>query len=225
MSALAVLLAVALAPQAEAGEVHGVVRSSEGGRPVAYANVEVVGRGVADWTDDAGRYELPGLPEGRWRIRVLHPNHDSLSFEVLVADGRALSLDVTLQARPGPAVDVLQDFEPFQVEYTLPALLNGDEVRALIQERFPPELERLGAAGETVLRLWLDERGQVVRGLVSRSSGYPALDSLAERLADRMRFRPAKNRDQAVRVIVLIPVIFTFPQVLPLASAPPPGGR
>lgn len=225
MSSASVLLALVLAANPATGEVHGVVRSSAGDRPVAYANVEVVGRGVSDWTDAAGRYDLPGLPEGRWRVRVVHPNHEALLFDVLVADGRALALDVTLQARAGPAREVLGDFEPFRVEYVLPALLNTDEVTELIRQHYPPELEGAEAAGETVLRLWLDERGQVVRGLVSQSSGHPALDSVAEHLADRMRFRPAKNRDQAVRVIVQIPVVFTLPEPPAVASAGPGGGR
>ena len=217
MTFLAVILALAAVPPAEPpeslalGNVRGVIRSSEQGRPVAYANIEVVGRGVSDWTDAGGEYALDDLPEGRWRIRVVHPNHDSLSFEVFVPAGRGLALDLTLRARAGPAVDALRDFEPFRVEYVLPALLNGEEVTALIGRQYPTALLDVGATGETVLRLWLDERGQVVRGLVSRSSGYPALDSVAEKVAQKMKFRPAKNRDEAVRVIVQIPVVFTAP--------------
>lgn len=209
---------VALLAQ-QPGSVHGVIRSSDGG-PVAYADVEVVGRGVADWTDAAGRYRLQDLPGGRWRIRVAHPNHDSLSLEVLVADGRDLTLDLTLRARPGPTVDALADFEPFHVEYTLPALLNAAEVTELIRAQYPPLLAAAGAGGETILRLWLDERGLVVRSLVSRSSGYPALDSVAGRVAGRMRFRPARNRDDPVRVTVHIPVFFTVPAPSEAAAGP-----
>lgn len=216
MTLLALFLAVtAAAPPAASGNVHGVIRSSEGSRPVAYANIEVLGRAVSDWTDGGGEYRLEDLPEGRWRIRVVHPNHDSMTFEVFVPAGRELALDLTLQARPGPTVDALRDFEPFRVEYTLPALLNADEVSARIVGLYPPELAERRAGGEAVLQLWLDERGQVVRSELFHSSGHQALDSLAERVADRMRFRPAKNRDQAVRVIVKIPVLFTVPEVAP----------
>ena len=220
MTLLASVLALAawLPLTPAAGNVHGFVRSSEGDRPVAYANIEVVGRGVSAWTDARGQYALGDLPAGRWRIRVVHANHDPLVLDVVVSAGRGLSLDLTLRPRPGPTVDALRDFEPFQVEYTLPALLNGDEVSTLIQGQYPVELRAVRAGGETVLRLWLDERGQVVRCLVSRSSGHAALDALAEKVAGRMRFRPAKNRDQAVRVIVQIPVHFTVSD--PPADAP-----
>ena len=203
-----------------AGLIQGVIRSSAGDRPVAYANIEVVGGGVSDWSTGTGEYALRGLPEGRWRLRVVHANHESLFLDVFLPAGRGLSLDLTLQARPGPAVDALGDFRPFRVEYTLPALLNTAEVTTLIQEQYPPELAAVEAGGETVLMLWLDERGQVVRTTVSRTSGHPALDSVAERVARQMRFRPARNRDQAVRVIVQIPVFFTVPPPLERMGEP-----
>lgn len=217
----AALALVALLPQ-QPGSVHGVIRSSDGG-PVAYANVELLDHGVADWTDAAGEYHLPDLPGGRWRILVVHPNHDSLTLDVFVPGDRGVALDLTLQARPGPAVDALADFEPFQVEYTLPALLNTEEVTALIRGQYPPDLASRGVGGETILWLWLDERGIVVRSVVSRSSGQPALDSVAGTVANRMRFRAARNRDDPVRVIVQIPVMFTIPEIAE-ETASAPGG-
>lgn len=225
-AAAALLLAGALLP-VQAGEpapaptgVEGVVRSSDGDRPIPYAHVQVIGESAADWTDGRGGYRLEGLPQGRWRIRVAHPAHDSLDLEVFVPGDRDVRLDITLDARPGPAPEPLADFEPFQVAYTLPALLNPEEITAIIQRRYPPDLVDRRIGGESVLRLWLDERGQVVRGVLSASSGQVALDALALEVADSMRFRPAKNRDDMVRVIVRIPVIFQVPE-----SAGPPQSR
>lgn len=194
--------------------LQGVVRSSEDREPVAYATVEVVGEAFTDWTDDTGEYRLDALPRGRWRVRVVHPNHDSLELEIFAPGDRDLSVDVMLEARAGPPVDALGDFEPFQVEYTLPALLNTEEVTALIRAQYPPSLAGAGVGGETVLRLWLDERGQVVRSLVSSSSGQSELDAVARRVAERMRFRPAKNGGEVMRVVVQMPVIFVVPPPL-----------
>lgn len=219
------MTAVALALFAlvqQPGSVQGIIRSSDGGGPVAYASIEVVGHSLADWTDASGAYRLLEIPEGRRRIIVVHPNHDSLTFDVFVPGDRPLALDLTLRARVGPTVDALGDFEPFQVQYTLPALLNVDEVTALIRGQYPPELAAAGAGGEAILRLWLDERGLVVRSLVTRSSGHLALDSVATRVAGRMRFRPARNREDAVRVIVQFPVAFTIPEA-PRPRDPAPG--
>jgi len=207
---IAAAFALALAsfvPQ-EAPSVHGVVLSAEGDRPIAYAQVRVVGDSVAGWTNQQGRYRLDGLEPGTWRLRVAHPGHDSLDLAVTVPGNRALEVDVILRALPGPPVDALSDFEPFRVAYTLPALLNGEEVTRLIRDAYPEDLAIRGVGGESVLWLWLDELGTVVRSSLSESSGQPALDSIALGVSERMRFRPAKNRDQAVRVIVRIPVIF-----------------
>ncbi len=124
---------------------------------------------------------------------------------------RPIRLDITLNARAAPTPEPLHDFEPFQVEYTLPSLLNTEEVTRRIQQQYPSDLVRLGVGGEAVLRLWLDERGQVVRSLVSSSTGIPRLDSVALTVSDRMQFRPAKSGTQAIRVIVQIPVEFTVP--------------
>lgn len=214
----ALILGLATAsPQAAA--VEGVVRNAEDGVPIAYAEIRVVGDTLLDWTDDRGRYRLEGLPRGEWTIRVVHPGHDSLDFGVVVPGDRDIRLDITLQARPGPAPEPLADFEPFQVAYTLPALLNTGEVADMIQRRYPVELAARGLGGETVLRIWLDERGRVVRGLVSSSSGQPALDSIALAVSDSMRFRPARNRETAVRVIVRMPVLFTVPDSVREAAA------
>jgi TonB family protein len=213
---IAAVLVAALAlplPQGagRAPVVEGTVRSSAGGEPIAYARVQVLDDTARDWTDADGEYRLEGLEPGRWRLRVVHTAHDSLDLEVLVPADRPLRLDILLEARPAPAPEPLHDFEPFQVEYTLPSLLNTEEVRQQVAERYPSDLVRRGVGGEAVLRIWLDERGQVVRTLVHMSTGVPRLDSIAVVVSDRMRFRPAKSRDQPVRVIVQIPVTFTVP--------------
>lgn len=213
LATLLLLTGAALLP-AQTGSVQGVVRTSEGDQPLPYARVQVVGDSLADWTDDRGFYRIHGLARGEWRLRVVHPGHDSLEVTVFVPGTRNVRLDVTLEKRPGPPVDALAEFQPFRVEYTLPALLNGAAVAALMQRLYPPDLARHQIGGEAVLRLWLDERGRVVRSLISSSSGYPALDSIALTVSDSMRFRPARNRQDPVMVIVRMPVMFTVPDSL-----------
>jgi TonB family protein len=200
-------------PDTREGVVAGVVRGATSGEPLAYARIQVVGDTVSDWTDAAGAYRMTGLPRGEHRIRAVHPGHDTLDVSLLVPGDRPVRLDLTLTPRPGPVVDALADFEPIRVEFTLPALLNTVDIAALLQRLYPPELTRDRLGGEAVLRLWLDESGRVVRGLVSSSSGYGALDSIALIVADSMRFRPARRQQEGVRVIVRIPVLFTVPGV------------
>lgn len=225
--AAALLISAALvqpgAPPAErpavvAGGVEGLVHSSEGGRPLPYARVQVVGNTMADWTDERGAYRLADLPGGEWRLRIAHPGHDAIELAIFVPGDRAVRLDVTLRARPGPTADPLADFQPFRGEFTLPALLNGHELSVLMRRLYPPELARRRIGGEAVLRLWLDEGGRVVKSRVSASSGQPALDSIALTVSDRMRFRPARSRNESVRVIVRMPVLFTVPEPVPDSS-------
>lgn len=211
VAAALLLSGVSLLPL-QAGILEGVVLTSDGNRPLAYARVQVLGDSIVDWTDEQGNYRLEGLARGEWPLRVAHPGHDSLELAVFVPGNRPVRLDLTLDARPGPVVDGLVDFEPFQVEYTLPALLNAAETAALMQRLYPPELTHRRIGGEAVLRLWLDERGRVVKSILSSSSGQPALDSIALAVADSMRFRPARSREDSVRVIVRIPVLFTVPE-------------
>lgn len=50
--------------------------------------------------------------------------------------------------------------------------------------------------------------GRVVRTLINESSGYAELDEAALRVANRMEFSPAWNRDQRVPVWVSVPITF-----------------
>jgi TonB family protein len=189
--------------------VEGTVRSSAG-HPLAFARIEVVADTVTDWSDDGGGFRLEGPAGDRWLIRATHPGHrPAEETVVLPAQGR-VALDLTLEAMPGPASEPLSDFQPFHVEYTLPALLNGHEVTAAMERRYPDQLEGPRTERAAVLRLWLDEQGRVARSALSQSSGDRELDRLALSVSRDMRFRPAMNRDEPVRVIVLMPVRFNM---------------
>ncbi|HEX8692038.1 MAG TPA: carboxypeptidase regulatory-like domain-containing protein [Longimicrobium sp.] len=55
------------------GRVTGVVWDSVAGRPLAGARVYLSGTGWADTTDAEGRFELPGVAEGRYTLSYGHP--------------------------------------------------------------------------------------------------------------------------------------------------------
>lgn len=193
--------------EATAAAVAGTVRGSRG-QPLAFAQVSVVGDTVSAWTDEAGAYHLEGAARDRLRVRATHPGHEPVERSVRLPASGQVPLDFSLQPRPGPTQDPLADFRPFDIAYTLPTLLNAAEVTAAIEARYPPDLADRLVGGEAVLRLWLDENGRVARSALSRSSGQPRLDAIALTISREMRFRPATSRDEAVRVIVQIPVVF-----------------
>ncbi|MDX1392896.1 MAG: energy transducer TonB [Gemmatimonadota bacterium] len=85
---------------------------------------------------------------------------------------------------------------------TAPALQNEDEVARALRREYPSTLRRTGVEGQVVLWMYVDEEGQVTMSEVMRSSGTPALDEAALRVAGRMRFSPALNRDRPTAVWV-----------------------
>jgi protein TonB len=106
----------------------------------------------------------------------------------------------------GDDISAAPTFTPMTVR---PELKNqGDVQRALIRT-YPPLLRDAGIGGTAVVWFFIDEKGQVVKTTLSKSSGYPALDEAAMQVASVMRFSPAKNRDKIVQVWVEIPILFT----------------
>jgi protein TonB len=90
-----------------------------------------------------------------------------------------------------------------------PELINRGEVQQALVRNYPPLLRDAGIGGNPTVHFFIDETGEVRRLLLSRSSGYPALDEAALAVARVMRFSPAQNRDRDVAVWVEIPIIFS----------------
>jgi TonB family protein len=90
-----------------------------------------------------------------------------------------------------------------------PELLNRAEAQRALISNYPPLLRDAGIGGSPTVHFLIDETGVVRKTIMSRSSGYPALDDAALRVASVMRFTPAKNRTRDVAVWVEIPIVFT----------------
>jgi TonB family protein len=89
-----------------------------------------------------------------------------------------------------------------------PQIVNRDEVVEAMESSYPPLLRDAGITGRVVLYFFIDETGEVQNVLIQESSGHPALDDAALRVASVYRFAPAMNRDQAVPVWVQFPITF-----------------
>ena len=74
---------------------------------------------------------------------------------------------------------------------------------------YPLEMWDQGVEGETLLKVRVNERGDVDSVMVAESSGYPALDSAAIRGAREMRFTPARKGEERIEVWARIPVRFS----------------
>jgi protein TonB len=90
-----------------------------------------------------------------------------------------------------------------------PELRNQPDVQRALIEHFPPLLRDAGIGGTATVWFYVDETGRVRKTQLSKSSGYPALDDAALRVAAVMQFSPAQNRAEIVPVWVEIPILFT----------------
>jgi TonB family protein len=97
----------------------------------------------------------------------------------------------------------------FEVRSVAPALLNPDDVKRALERNYPAMLRDAGIGGRVMLWLLLDESGRVAQVDVKESSGHVAFDNAARKVGEMMRFSPAMNRDERVKVWVALPIVFT----------------
>lgn len=104
-------------------------------------------------------------------------------------------------ADSGSAGDGAAGFEP-------PVLTNPEP-----PVRYPPALFARRTEGTVVLRLFVDQEGQVVPDStrVAEGSGHAALDSAATSAVAAMRFAPARRDGAPVATAFLQPIHFRHP--------------
>ncbi len=103
---------------------------------------------------------------------------------------------------------------------SLPELANRPQVTRRLRQMYPPELRRAGVAGTAVVRLRIDEAGQVIRRYVVATSGNALLDRVALSSAPLMHFVPARLEGRSVRSEVDIPITFGTTPADTSVSAP-----
>jgi len=137
------------------------------------------------------------------RLTVDAPTDDATIEVVPWDDGRWREVTPVHRGDPpvGTPIWIARDQDP--------RLLNLPEVTRELAKLYPALLREAGISGVVVLWIFVGEDGQAQRTQVYRSSGYPAFDDAARRVAGSMRFEPARNRDQPVGVWTQIPIEFT----------------
>jgi TonB family protein len=100
-----------------------------------------------------------------------------------------------------PKTNVDPSDRPSFIPYTVaPALRNEEEVLSYLTRAYPSILKSAGIGGAVVLWMYIDEQGHVQRTVVAESSGFEQLDAAAEKVAAKMRWSPAMNRDKKTAV-------------------------
>jgi periplasmic protein TonB len=90
-----------------------------------------------------------------------------------------------------------------------PELRNRAAVVSALQRNYPPLLRDAGMGGTVQVQLVVNEDGTPDMSTVEIiSTDHEQFADAARRVVERMRFRPAKVNNQAVKVKILIPVTF-----------------
>lgn len=112
--------------------------------------------------------------------------------------------------RPGPAIEAPPAPPPRPAE---PVMLGG-ELSVACPERTPPRYphhsRRMGEEGSVVLRVELDEHGNVSTARVATSSGFARLDEAALAAVRGWRCVPPTHHGRPVRAVAVQPFNFVL---------------
>lgn len=90
-----------------------------------------------------------------------------------------------------------------------PALAAPSEAARLIQDSYPAKLRDAGIEGSVQMSLVVGTDGSVEPGSVQvLSSTVEALSAAASQVAAKIRFKPGKVEGKAVRVRVVLPLVY-----------------
>lgn len=143
--------------------------------------------------------------------RMIHPP-DRYSEELVDYDSMVTA--TTPPAAPAPRADEPMPppddgtYELSAVEVQ-PELVNPAEVRAALSHNYPPLLRDAGVTGSATVRMRVFGDGSVDAGSITiEAASHEAFGQAAARVAERMRFSPARIGGKPVPVWVTVPVTF-----------------
>lgn len=131
-------------------------------------------------------------------ITIASTTFEDNPIEIMPAPPTTTSTSGDISAAP--------QFTPYS---TAPRMTNRAEVQRLLESEYPALLRDAGIGGAADVWFFIDATGEVQEIQLKESSGYPALDAAAMKVANQMRFTAAKNRDKNVPVWVSLKVEFT----------------
>lgn len=75
---------------------------------------------------------------------------------------------------------------------------------------YPKLSRRLGEQGKVMLRVKVDQSGNVEQIQINTSSGFARLDTTAQNTVQNWRFIPAQRNGQAISDWVMVPIVFNL---------------
>jgi len=92
---------------AQTGSISGVVKSKDSGAALSGANVAIVGTNMGAATDANGRFTIPNVPAGNYKLRVTFIGYQELTMNVKVAAGETVAADFALREIGVQASEIL----------------------------------------------------------------------------------------------------------------------
>lgn len=154
----------------------------------------------------------PPKPQAVKRVKPVEPPPP----QQLVARAPVMSpAEPVAPSPPAPKIEAPVESAPppTSAEPAAPMALGGD-LAMVCPERTPPTYpflsRKLGEEGKAVLRVELDESGQIERATVKTSSGYARLDEAALSAVRHWHCNPAQRNGVVVRAVALQPFSFVL---------------
>jgi protein TonB len=153
--------------------------------------LEVIKIPITKMPEKPPRPQLPSVPVGSEDDEIL----DDVSIDLFDTDR---NIDLS-QLPPPPKDDEPETFEYISVSFK-PKLVKR------VRPVYPDLARRAGIQGTVVVRVLIDEKGNVEKAVIFKS--IPMLDEAALAAAKQFKFIPGKQRDKNVKVWMAIPFVF-----------------
>lgn len=146
LSLIVMLLFTSSLYAASSGKISGQVRAADTGEPLPGANVFLEGTKLGSSTDLNGRFIIPSVPVGNYKLKVTYIGYQNKRIDVSVEDGQELKQDIALSS------EIIQGKEivvTAQAEGQLGAInlqLSSDKIANVVSEQRIQELPDFNAA-------------------------------------------------------------------------------
>jgi TonB family protein len=215
------------------GKIYGVVTSTETGEALAGANIVIMGTQKGAAADGNGRYFIPQVPPGKYDLQAVMIGYGNVLIkDVIVKLNESTELNFQLGPQvipfsriaeqvkkteklktsqsntpnppPPPPDDTGYVFVPYD---TPPEPVGG--FKAIQENLVYPELAvKAGIEGRVTVNTQIDKNGRVTQTKVIQSLGPNGCDEAAVAAIRAVKWQPAMNRDQPVKVWISVPIDF-----------------
>lgn len=145
-------------------------------------------------------------PPARPTIPIASENEDLLGDETI--DDTEIDLeDIPPPPPPPPKSDGGDEPEFFIAYDTQPELVGGyDFIRKYLD--YPTIARQAGMEGRVLVKVFIDEKGNVVDAVAIKTDGYSGFGQAAVAVVKKTKWKPARQRDKPVKVQIVIPITF-----------------